>query len=140
MVVMQQQLIRLMLMFDDCMCHILETGSDTDYFQQCPKHMEIQSICHLAPHNILGGVSHYVVLQWVQWVNDEENTNLKNKKLFVDQVSDHGCIFFFIVWNVISLDVHLHLLLFQIEHELELLRVVLPAQWTFKKSPSEQIK
>lgn len=53
---------------------------------------------------------------------------LQNEKLLVAVVFGHGGIFFVIIGDVVSLDVHGHLKLLQIQQHLELLRVVLPAQ------------
>lgn len=67
-------------------------------------------------------------------------TNLKNKQFPVDCVSDHGGCLDVPVRDIISLDVHLHLLLFQMQQQLKLLPVVLPAQGTFQQRPLEQIQ
>lgn len=75
-----------------------------------------------------------------QFVAEWADTNLKNKKPFVERVSGHGGLRTFVVWDVVSLDVHLHLLLLQIEQQLKLRHVILPTQWVFKQGPPEQIR
>lgn len=54
-------------------------------------------------------------------MNEQAHINLQNQKFLVDNVSDHDGLFSFIVWDVVSLDVHLHLLLLQIQQQLKLL-------------------
>lgn len=71
---------------------------------------------------------------------EEVSTNLENQQLFVEFVPGHGGWSSVTVWDVVSLDIHLHLLLLQKQQQLELLTVVLPAQRTFKQVPLEQTK
>lgn len=68
------------------------------------------------------------------------STDLENQQLFVEFVPGHGGWSSVRVWDAVSLDVHLHLLLLQKQQQLELLTIVLPAQRTFKQVPLEQTK
>lgn len=73
-------------------------------------------------------------------MNEQAHINLQNKKFLVDQVSGHDGVFSVIVGDVVSPDVHLHLKLLQIQQQLKLVGVVLPAQGTFQQDPFGQTK
>lgn len=63
------------------------------------------------------------LLNTILWVSccESAHINLENKKFLVDGVSGHGGLLSITVWDVVSLDVHLHLLLLQMQQQLKLL-------------------
>ena len=63
-------------------------------------------------------------------------TNLQNEKSLVDIVFDHGGVFSISFGDVVSPDVEHRLNLLQKQHQLELLTIVLLAQWTLKQGLS----
>ncbi len=76
-----------------------------------------------------------------EWVNEQAHINLKNEKSLVDRVSGHDGEFSVIVGDFVSPVVHLYLTqLLQMQQQLKLVGVVLPAQGTFQQDLSEQTK
>ena len=59
------------------------------------------------------------------------STHIENQEPLIGGVKVHG-----LIGHVVLLNVHLHLQLFEVEQQLELLRVVLPAQSTFQHWPA----
>lgn len=73
-------------------------------------------------------------------MNERAHFNLQDEKFPVDEISVRNGLLCFIVGDVVSLDVHVHLLLLQIQQQVKLLGILLPAQGTFQYGLSKQTK